>query len=199
MSMFMPEGSGAPPQDGVSSITPANSETTTADIALMQRILAAAARNPGLIPADFMAYVLDWLQVNNLQIPIGQVFGYNRTTAKSAVVHTNEARTSSTFGDLATPGPTLNGLGAGTFLVIWGSDAAGNPGVSNAEMIVQDGNGIGTNNGNVALTSVASATSVVSVDTITLSSGGLLTTKYRSSDNTYSCQWNGRFLIALRF
>jgi len=78
MSQFMPEGNENAPQPGVSTITPSNPETTSEDIALMQRVLAAASRNPNLIPADFMAYVIDYVQTQNLMIPIGQVFGYQR-------------------------------------------------------------------------------------------------------------------------
>lgn len=76
MSQFLPEGFGTQPADGVSSITPANPETTSDDIALMQRVLSAASRNPNLIPTDFMAYLFDFIQTQRLEIPIGQVFGY---------------------------------------------------------------------------------------------------------------------------
>lgn len=79
MSMFLPDGpSQGQAQPGVASITPASPETTSADIALMQRVLSAASRNPNLIPADFMAYVLDWIQTQRLQIPLGQVPGYSQ-------------------------------------------------------------------------------------------------------------------------
>jgi hypothetical protein len=60
MSASLPE-SGPQPADNVS---------------LMQSILLSASHNPNLIPTDFMAYVLDWLQVNPPQIPISQVFGF---------------------------------------------------------------------------------------------------------------------------
>lgn len=78
--MFLPEGTQAQPADGVASITPANPETTSADIALMQRVLSAASRNPNLIPSDFMAYLIDFIQVSNLVIPIGQIFGFRRSS-----------------------------------------------------------------------------------------------------------------------
>lgn len=79
--MFLPDGPNqAQPPSGVADITPAEPETTSADIALMQRVLSAASRNPNLIPADFMSYVLDWIQTQRLQIPVGQVFGYPKAT-----------------------------------------------------------------------------------------------------------------------
>lgn len=78
--MFLPDGPyQTQPPSGVADITPANPETTSADIALMQRVLSAASRNVNLIPSDFMAYVVDFIQTSRLQIPIGQVPGY--TTA----------------------------------------------------------------------------------------------------------------------
>jgi microcystin-dependent protein len=80
MSIFLPDGpnqSDAP--SGVADITPAEPETTSADIALMQRVLAAASRNVNLIPSDFMAYIVDFIQTSRLQIPIGQVPGYSQS------------------------------------------------------------------------------------------------------------------------
>ena len=62
MSQFLPDGFGQTPPSGVADITPPDPETTSADIALMQRVLSAASRNPNLIPEDFMSYVLDWIQ-----------------------------------------------------------------------------------------------------------------------------------------
>lgn len=87
MSMFLPEQAGpGQPQDGVSSFTPGSSETTAADIALMQRVLSAASRNPNLIPADFMAYLFDFMQTQRLQVPIGQISGYRRAFENHAIL-----------------------------------------------------------------------------------------------------------------
>lgn len=86
MSMFLPDGPyQTQPPSGVADITPANPETTTADIALMQRVLSAASRNVNLIPSDFMAYIVDFIQTSRLQIPIGQVPGYT-TAIPSGVI-----------------------------------------------------------------------------------------------------------------
>jgi hypothetical protein len=83
MGIFLPEGTGqGQVQSGVSEITPANPETTTEDIALMQRVLSAASRNPNLIPTDFMAYLIDYVQTSRLSIPIGQVFGWQRVSTQ---------------------------------------------------------------------------------------------------------------------
>jgi hypothetical protein len=85
MSMFLPESDKqAQTQDGVSSSAPDVIQTTQADVAIMQRVFSAAAQNPTQIPDSFMAYFLDWLQINKLQIPIDQVFGYK--TSVNAIV-----------------------------------------------------------------------------------------------------------------
>lgn len=122
--MFMPDGPHqTQPPSGVADITPADPETTTADIALMQRVLAAASRNPNLIPADFMSYLLDWIQTQRLQVPIGQVFGFTGFTFRAGVaVATPESTTSTSYGDLATPGPFLSGLSDGSYAVFFGAD-----------------------------------------------------------------------------
>lgn len=97
MSMFMPENAGGQTPGGVSSVTPADPETTSEDVALMQRVLSAAARNPNLIPDSFMAYMLDWIQTQRLSIPIGQVFGFRQQ---------NDVR-----GRVSSAGATINGVG----------------------------------------------------------------------------------------
>lgn len=75
--MFLPESSGPQAAQGAAAIN-SNTQPTQEDIALMQRVFAAAAASPTQTPDALWSYVLDWIQVNNLQIPIGQVFGYQR-------------------------------------------------------------------------------------------------------------------------
>jgi hypothetical protein len=78
--MFLPDGV-AQAQSSFSASdanAPSSPQASQADIALMQRVLAAASQNPNLIPADFMSYVLDWIQTQRLEIPIGQVPGYSQ-------------------------------------------------------------------------------------------------------------------------
>jgi hypothetical protein len=54
-------------------------DVTQEDIALMQRVLLRRrSQNPNLIPDQFMAYLLDYVQTSNLIDPIGQVFGYQK-------------------------------------------------------------------------------------------------------------------------
>lgn len=74
MSTFEPEGAPAAPSLGGSVQTQSSPE----DIALMQRVLTAASRNPNLIPTDFMAYVFDYIQTSPLEVPMTQIFGFQK-------------------------------------------------------------------------------------------------------------------------
>lgn len=76
MSMFLPENAPQQQPGGVTATTPPSPETTQEDVSLMQRVFAAAARNPNQIPNGFLPYVLDWLNTQRLEVPIGQVFGF---------------------------------------------------------------------------------------------------------------------------
>lgn len=133
MSMFLPEGFGqqAQPQDGVAAITPSSPETTSEDIALMQRVLSAAARNPNLIPSDFMSYIVDYIQTSRLSIPIGQVFGFTKFAPNLPIIATGDATGSTTYTDLADVGPELTTLGNGGYILLYGClivAATGTPG-----------------------------------------------------------------------
>lgn len=122
MSMFLPENAMSPSNGGVTSVTPATTETTTEDVALMQRVFAAGSRNPNLIPQDFLAYVLDWIQTQRLTIPIGQVFGFSGFTVQSSdFVGAFESTASTAYADLTTVGPTLT-LGDGRYLLLLSAD-----------------------------------------------------------------------------
>ncbi len=86
MSQFLPETQAPPEQPGFSGVPDAPAPAGPADTALMQRVLAAAAQNPNLIPASFMAYMIDWIQTQRLVIPISQVFGWQRVVSGVATV-----------------------------------------------------------------------------------------------------------------
>jgi hypothetical protein len=151
--MFMPDGanqSEAP--SGVADITPAEPETTSADIALMQRVLAAASRNVNLIPSDFMAYIVDFIQTSRLQIPIGQVpgfkvFTYTQVRRASGLGATNSGSfaampmdTADVDGLLAydAGSPSKLTMRAAGFYVAFGSVAiAGQSGSGNVQAEIQ--------------------------------------------------------------
>lgn len=134
--MFMPEG-GTQVEPGVTAATPASPETTSEDIALMQRVFAAAIRNPNLIPSDFMSYLVDFIQTQRLDVPIGQVFGYQQQTDASitaavkniftAHIAHAEAQVDITSNSYATfsGAPSISGLDNGSYVVWWGASANG--------------------------------------------------------------------------
>jgi hypothetical protein len=129
MSMFLPDGAqGTVPPSGVTDFSPATDEVTSSDIAIMQRVLSAAAQNPSMIPESFMAYVLDWLQINNLQIPIKQVFGYQDSVGSivsealaGQFVASSATGAGSSSGSPVTGavGPAVSGLVSGGKYVVW--------------------------------------------------------------------------------
>jgi hypothetical protein len=185
MSMFLPEGfeGQQQPEDGSTSITPASPETSADDIALMQRVFSAAARNPGLVPSDFMAYFLDWLTTENLNIPIGQVFGYQNSVssivaqalAGQFIFHVanfeGEEPVTSTTYSAYTSAPELTGLDNGIWFVLWGASAKGDDaaGGSGLQLSVQP-------NGSGSLNFAESQeqnyyTSIARGDKVTLSAG----------------------------
>ena len=118
MSQFLPDGPyQTQPPSGVAEIAPPDPETTSTDIALMQRVFSAAVRNVNLIPSDFIAYIIDVIQTSRLQIPIGQVFGFEQFEVQTS------SGTSSFSGVLAPgasasgSGPALTGLPPGKYMV----------------------------------------------------------------------------------
>ena len=119
MSQFLPESTPTQPQSSATfSPTP---QVNPDDVALMQRVFNAAAQNPQMIPDALLSYVLDWLQVNNLQIPIGQVFGFQRFVSTQVSAYADGGQSvgmaANTFASAA--GPSLN-LPAGKYIVIGG-------------------------------------------------------------------------------
>lgn len=208
MSMFLPEGPNqTSPPSGVAAITPADPETTQADIALMQRVLSAASRNPNLIPADFMSYMLDWIQTQRLQIPIGQVFGFQQFTANFATISGYGTTTSVTYGDLdgsvggasPIPGPVLSGLADGKYVVLIGC-AAYNSVNNGATLMSLQVNSTAALDTNSAECYANVPISIARAFTLSLSNGGsnTLTAKYKVSagtTGTFSTCW----MVALRY
>jgi hypothetical protein len=198
--MFMPEGPNqteAP--SGVADITPAEPETTSADIALMQRVLAAASRNVNLIPSDFMAYIVDFIQTSRLQIPIGQVFGFSQFTAQPATtISTSEATSSVTYTDLATIGPEINELSDGQYLLLFGAQIQPGAG-ANGLMSVEVNANAASDTDAVNVPDNASNTSTSRAVIKTLSGGGnTITAKYRSTGGISSTFLN-RWMVAIKY
>lgn len=197
MSMFLPDGvSQTQPQSGATDFTPSDAETTSADIALMQRVLSAASRNVNLIPSDFMAYIVDFIQTSRLQIPIGQVFGFSQFTAQAATnsgINGTVAAGSTASG----PGPSLSGLSAGKYVVFAGADMSTQFANIGATLALT-GPSLTVNGGSSsALTSVAKAT----IWTASAASNDITSTAsvHNTSGQPQTYTIAGCWLIALKY
>lgn len=122
MSMFLPE-SGAKTLEQPGVAQPTNPDVTDDDLKLMQRVLSAASRYPNMIPDQFMAYLMDYVQTSGLVIPIGQVFGFAGFTAQQANSSSVDAAVSATvYANFTADGPELSGLSAGRYLIVVSCD-----------------------------------------------------------------------------
>lgn len=198
MSAFLPEQSQNAPS-GITEFSPANPQTTTEDVALMQRVFQAAAQNPLMLPADFMAYLFDYIQTSRLQVPIGQVFGFSQFTANVApFIVATEATTATSYGDLATVGPVLTGIPDGKYLLLYGSQAYTTGGAV-AFMSVQV-NSTAAGDDDSAASTTGAAHSVMMTKIASLSNGSnTITAKYRELTAGQTATFQRRWLVALKF
>jgi hypothetical protein len=198
MSMFLPDESGQP-QDGVSSITPPSAETTLEDIALMQRVLGAAAHTPNAIPDELMSYIVDYIQASNLNISIGRVFGFSGFTANVATVATLEGTPSTSYTDLATVGPTIDGLANGRYVVVVAAAAVASAAGVDCWMSYSANGDTATDARGSRSSTAPSISGLVMFSTVVLNAGGgnSLQSKYKTSGGTSS--FTNRCLFALKY
>lgn len=199
MSLFLPDGfdsSNTP--TGASEFSPGSQQTTQEDVALMQRVLNAAAANPLMIPPDLMSYILDYIQTSRLSIPIGQVFGFSQFTAQFDLVGTTaESTASGSYVDLATVGPTLDGLPDGRYILLYGAlmDISIDTGTAYMSPSV---NGVTPSNDDAVETSSTSFTSLMTVRPKDLRAGGSNSVVMQYAA-TNTGRYVSRWILALRF
>jgi hypothetical protein len=92
---------------------------------------------PEDLPPKFKSWLIDFIAVNVPQIPVSQIVGFQKfekglvTVTAATEIVTSESVSGTTYVDAATVGPSLSGLLAGTYVLLWGaqihtiSDAAG--------------------------------------------------------------------------
>lgn len=207
MSQFMPETQATPQLPDFKPQV--DSPTLSGDVALMQRIFSAAVANPSQIPSDFLAYVVDYIQTQRLNIPIGQVIGYSGTIPQLSDVQTAETTSSTSYTDLATVGPELDGLNDGIYLVYVGAYIAFGAGQTDAAGLVSPsingavpsdvnaailGGGV-TPSGTVQFSSSVGQWSLASIKTGAPNS---IKAQYRAGLNTTTVQFQYRRLIVLK-
>lgn len=165
----------------------------------MQRVFNAAAANPLMIPPDLMSYILDYIQTSRLQIPIGQVPGFVQFTAQVASpIATNESTASTSYTDLATVGPSLEGLPDGSYLVLFGAYGRVSAATGGTRMSI-DVNGAGATDSDAVAWNITDAVSTSSFFTTRIMDGSnSMIAKYRA-DSPLTGTFADRRLLALRF
>ena len=198
--MFLPDNGSSAPASGSTEFTPGTPETTQNDVALMQRVFQAAAANPLMLPADFMSYIVDYVQTSRLIIPIGQVFGFSGFTAQASdFIATSETTTSNTYTNLATVGPTLDGLAAGRYVIFLTSLSAIATAGGQAYMSVSVNGAAASDTGSSQVwTSTFASVTVPSLVTLSNPGGNSLVAKYRSSNGS-TATFSNRQIFALKY
>jgi hypothetical protein len=103
-----------------------------------ENLRAALSRPLFHVPDEFITWVADQVALRGLSVPIGQVIGFTQFAVKHDFVATRETTTSATYTNLATVGPTVDGLSAGRYLVGVGCKAVPSvAGTTAARMSVQ--------------------------------------------------------------
>lgn len=130
---------------------------------------------------QFFSYIVSWIEQSGLQIPISQVFGFSQFNAQSARVDASETTTSTTYTDLTTAGPTVSGLSAGTYIVLFGAQASSSV-ATIASLMSISANAAAAVDGDSCATSVLTSnyqTAVAKAITATVS----------SSNNSFQCKY----------
>lgn len=158
-----------------------------------QQLLAALANPLFNVPKEFVTYMIDRVATSGLNIPIGQIIGFEQFTFQFAYDATLYQTASSTFQN---PGPIIHGVSPGRYIIFWGAQAAG----SAATIATMDAGVNSVSLGGSAATKSSSLTSVmaaVPADVADVNSD--ITPLYKSSDGATTCSWQGRFVLLIRY
>jgi len=177
-------------------------------LSLQERaFLSRMLDHPEELPDKFKAWLLDYVAVNIPMIPISQIQGFTGFTAKSAdPVLAIESTTATTYGDLATVGPTLTGIGDGEYIILFGCKANGGTTGGGAiifgRMALEINGTAAADNDSCQSDSDRgiAGMSIMRAVVKTLDNGGnnTITAKYRSTDSSVSCSFGNRWLTALK-
>lgn len=203
MSQFMPEKTFQ--QQSADSLNVAGQGAVSdANLSLIEKVLAKPEVISQVAP-NFFAYMVDYLAVNQPFIPISQISGFSQFTAQYATVSTEQAITSSSYGNLGTTGPELTGLPDGKYLLIYGAALEGRP-TDNATIswmsVSFNGAAASDNDGIRQQGALAIPASRATVATLQNNGNNTVTAKYRwssssspASNPTASYRW----LVALKY
>lgn len=173
-------------------LTGDSKKLTAEEKALFQKGLA----NPLFFPKEFKTWLNDYLAVNIPLIPISQISGFTQFVFNPApTIVTQEATSSSTFGDLATVGPVLSALPDGNYAIFFGAQMLA--GTGQAIMSVQV-NSTTADEGDSAQTGGNNMTiGRIILKTLTSSNNNSLTCKYRAGAGTSN--FLRRFMIVIKY
>ena len=154
------------------------------------------------ISPQALGQLVDYITQSGIPIPVTQIVGFSGFTAKTAsIVSATETRTSSTFGDLTTVGPTLSGLPDGQYLLLYGCTSwIGTVGAGKGANMSVQVNSASATTADQTVSQVGNPVSVMVARTKTLNGGGnTITAKYASTDNVATASFSDRWLIALKY
>jgi hypothetical protein len=171
---------------------------TTDERASLQRILS----DPAEFPREFGAWIVDYINLNATLQPF-QVQGLSLQAPRVAAVNTAEDRSwSSSFGDLSTVGPSLEGLGSGTYLVLFSCEVQNfEAGVESCMSVsVNDATATETDGVTVFVSSVSYNAALVRFLVLTLTNpSNTIVAKYRRIGNgTTVATFRKRNLVAIK-
>lgn len=147
-----------------------------------------------------------WLEQRGLRTPVGQVVGFQQFLAGIKEVLAYENSGSTTYVDLTTPGPTIDKLSAGRYLLLFGAQiAVATDGGTNTFATRMSPNiNATTPSDNDAVSNVLSigGTGYVSLARATVKDltldNNTVKMQYRVSGGSVAGSWGQRWLIALR-
>ena len=158
-------------------------------------LLKKITLNPRLWEDKAKVWIADYVSQNSL-LPIGQVQGFTQFVANAApTIVTLEGRANVAYGDLATVGPTLSNLAAGTYLVFFGCQmipSGGETGIASVSLnaaAASDDNGINVSGGNISTSRAISVTFTTTANTLQM--------KYRTGGGA-NVDFAKRWMIALK-
>ena len=155
--------------------------------------------NP-LVLGDIRAF----LEQDPPRIPIKQITGFTGFTAYSAFVNADEGTSATTYGALATPGPLLDKLAPGQYLLSYGAIASAPATAGFTGIMAPTVNGGSPPAGSECVFYVAPAPQVTNgsmsaVVTLDQDGGNRIECLYLSNAGGTTINFRNRWLTALRF
>jgi hypothetical protein len=145
--------------------------------------------------------IRSFLESSGFALPISQVIGFQQFTAQYATVSTSEAITSATYADIATAGPTITNLPAGSYVLLYGAYLEGQPSSNTVAYAAPSVNG-STPSDSAAATQQALyqvSVSSASLATMTAQSNTVKLQYRRATSGPYDPSATYRWMIALRY